>query len=119
MTRCWYFDQVHEYFGFAPKNTPLSGDKVVLRPESGGEISLPADTDGSNRLHSMTVVRQSRNDYYGLSDVVRSCNLLRGRARYLRLAMMGYDATTTTLAARRLGGSQVVSLEASVSSDLS
>lgn len=78
MTRCWYFDQVHVhvYFGFAPKNTPLSGDKVVLRPESGGEISLPADTDGSNRLHSMTVVRQSRNDYYGLSDVVRSCNLL-------------------------------------------
>jgi hypothetical protein len=65
MTRCWYFGQVHVYmyFGLAPKNTPVSGDKVVMRPESGGEISLPADIDAAcSRLHSMTVVRQSRND---------------------------------------------------------
>lgn len=49
MTRCWrYFDQVHDCFGFSPKNTlPLhsSGDKVGMRAESGGE-SRPATSIG-------------------------------------------------------------------------
>ena len=67
MTRCWYFDQVHVYFGFAPKNTPLSGDKVVLRPESGGEISLPADTDaGYNRLQFDDHCSTTSKDYHHL-----------------------------------------------------